>query len=54
VPETLIPALEELEQEYAKAKADPAFQVAVCTCQLQQQGCFVDFVWLCLGKAIHG
>jgi tryptophan synthase beta subunit len=34
VPETLIPALEELEQEYAKAKADPAFQVAACTSQL--------------------
>lgn len=25
VPETLIPALEELEAEYAKAKADPSF-----------------------------
>lgn len=27
VPETLIPALEELEQEYKKAIADPEFQV---------------------------
>lgn len=28
VPETLIPALLELEQEYERAKSDPAFQVA--------------------------
>ncbi len=28
VPETLIPALEELEIEYQKAKEDPAFQVS--------------------------
>lgn len=27
VPETLIPALQELEQAYAEARADPAFQV---------------------------
>ena len=27
VPETLIPALAELEAEYAKAQADPSFQV---------------------------
>lgn len=29
VPETLIPALEELEMEYKKAQADPSFQVHI-------------------------
>jgi tryptophan synthase beta chain len=29
VPETLIPALDELELEYKKASADPAFKVRV-------------------------
>uniref|UniRef100_A0A7S0S516 Tryptophan synthase n=1 Tax=Chlamydomonas leiostraca TaxID=1034604 RepID=A0A7S0S516_9CHLO len=31
VPETLIPALEELEQEYRKAQADPAFQAELAS-----------------------
>ena len=30
VPETLIPALTELEEEYKKAMADPSFQVSPC------------------------
>lgn len=40
VPETLIPALLELEQEYERAKSDPAFQVPQTSVCLHSSHCY--------------